>query len=196
MMKRRILVAATLVALILSMVVVPTARPLATAMAQSEPPSPELFADPPAQTEALLLDGIGPEDQWVIRSRFVAVNYGVLSPQTGSVTLNLFPDASFEATLESSTVPDPEQPDRFIWRGVLNGILAKRPRHGRRWVYSIALVIFAILALEEFKPLWGASEYYDTFDVLASGFGSLVAIVFYEIAGRTSRGRQPVNVPG
>ncbi|HSN77732.1 MAG TPA: M12 family metallo-peptidase, partial [Anaerolineae bacterium] len=121
MMKRRILVAATLVALILSMVVVPTARPLATAMAQSEPPSPELFADPPAQTEALLLNGNGPEDQWVIRSRFVAVNYGVLSPQTGSVTLNLFPDASFDATLESSTVPDPENPERFIWRGVLDG---------------------------------------------------------------------------
>ena len=77
----------------------------------------------------------------------------------------------------------------------VNGILAKKPRHGRRWVYSIALVIFAILALEEFKPIWGASEYYDTLDVLASGFGSLVAIILYEIARRTSKGRQSVNDP-
>ncbi len=77
----------------------------------------------------------------------------------------------------------------------VNGILAKKPKHGRLWMYLIACLVFAILALEEFKPIWGASEYYDTFDVLASGLGSFVAIILYEIAGRTSRGRQSGNAP-
>ena len=77
-----------------------------------------------------------------------------------------------------------------------NPILAKKPKHGRMWMYLMACLVFAILALEEFKPIWGASEYYDTWDVLASGFGSFVAIILYEIARRTSRGRQSVNVPG
>jgi hypothetical protein len=76
-----------------------------------------------------------------------------------------------------------------------NAILAKKPRHGRMWMYLIALLVFAILALEEFRPIWGASEYYDTFDVLASGFGSLVAIILYEVAGRTSKGWRSVNAP-
>jgi hypothetical protein len=78
----------------------------------------------------------------------------------------------------------------------VNAILAKKPKHGRMWMYLIACLVFALLALEEFKPIWRASEYYDTFDVLASGLGSLVAIILYEIAGRTSKGRQSVNVPG
>ena len=77
-----------------------------------------------------------------------------------------------------------------------NAILAKKPTHGRLWMYLIACLVFAILALEEFTPLWGASEYYDTFDVLASGFGSFVAIVLYEMARRTSRDRASVNLPG
>jgi len=75
----------------------------------------------------------------------------------------------------------------------VNAILAKKPKHGRRWICLTAFLVFAILALEEFKPIWGASEYYDTFDVLASGFGSFVAIILYEIVGRTNKGRQSVN---
>ena len=38
------------------------------------------------------------------------------------MTLNLFLDASYPATLESSTVPDPADPTRFIWHGTLDGI--------------------------------------------------------------------------
>ena len=76
----------------------------------------------------------------------------------------------------------------------VNGILAKKPRHGRMWMCLVAGVVFAILALEEFKPMWGASKYYDTLDVWASGLGSFVAIILYEIAGRTSNRRQSVDV--
>jgi len=76
----------------------------------------------------------------------------------------------------------------------VNAILVKKPKHGRMWTYLTACIVFAILALEEFKPIWGASKYYDTFDVWASGFGSFVAIISYEIVGRTSKGRQSANV--
>jgi hypothetical protein len=76
-----------------------------------------------------------------------------------------------------------------------NPILAKKPKHGRRWMYLMAGLVFALLALEEFKPIWGASEYYDTFDIWASGFGSSVAIILYEMARRTSEGRQSANLP-
>ncbi|MFC2173905.1 hypothetical protein ACFLU6_14965 [Acidobacteriota bacterium] len=66
----------------------------------------------------------------------------------------------------------------------VNAILVKKPKHGRRWIYLIAFLVFAILTLEEFKPIWGASTHYDSFDVLASGFGSFVAIIIYEIEVR------------
>jgi hypothetical protein len=69
----------------------------------------------------------------------------------------------------------------------VNPILAKKPKHGRMWIYLIAFLVFAILALEEFTSIWGASKHYDTFDVVASGFGSFVAIILYEMVGRTSK---------
>jgi len=76
----------------------------------------------------------------------------------------------------------------------VNGIVAKKPKHGRMWMYLTACIVFAILALEEFRPTWGASTYCDTLDVLASGLGSLVAIIVYEILTRMSEGRQSVTV--
>lgn len=76
----------------------------------------------------------------------------------------------------------------------VNAILARKPKHGRRWIYLVAFLVFAILALEEFKPIWGASTHYDSFDVLASGLGSFMAIILYEIVERRSKGRQ--SIPG
>jgi hypothetical protein len=76
----------------------------------------------------------------------------------------------------------------------VNAVLAKKPKYGRMLIWLIAFLVFATLAIEEFKPIWGASQVYDTFDVLASGFGSLVAIILYEIVGRTGKGRHSVTV--
>ncbi|GAG53255.1 unnamed protein product, partial [marine sediment metagenome] len=44
-----------------------------------------------------------------------------------------------------------------------------------------SLLVFAILTIEEFKPIWGASTHYDSFDIFASGLGSLLAVLTFEL---------------
>lgn len=63
----------------------------------------------------------------------------------------------------------------------VNGILVRKPKRGRLIVYASSFVVFTILAIEELKPMWGASAYYDPFDILASGLGSLLAVSTFEI---------------
>ncbi len=67
---------------------------------------------------------------------------------------------------------------------VINPIMIKKPKYSRRLVYVSSLLVFAILTLEEFRPLWGASTQFDWFDVLASGLGCSIAIISYEIIER------------
>ena len=62
----------------------------------------------------------------------------------------------------------------------VNGAVAMQPKHSRFLVYLGSLLVFAILTVEEVKPMWGASTVYDMLDIIASGAGSLLAIVTYE----------------
>jgi len=48
-------------------------------------------------------------------------------------------------------------------------------------IYVVSILVFIILTIEELKPMWGASTQYDLFDILASGLGSLLAILTFEI---------------
>ncbi len=48
-------------------------------------------------------------------------------------------------------------------------------------IYMTSIIVFLILTIEELKPMWGASTQYDLFDILASGLGSLFAILTFEI---------------
>jgi hypothetical protein len=48
-------------------------------------------------------------------------------------------------------------------------------------VYTSAIVIFMVLMTEEFYPLWGASEQYDIYDIFASGIGSVLSIITFEV---------------
>jgi hypothetical protein len=48
-------------------------------------------------------------------------------------------------------------------------------------IYITSIIVFSILTIEEIKPIWGASTQYDLFDILASGLGSLLAILTFEI---------------
>jgi len=73
---------------------------------------------------------------------------------------------------------------------IVNPILTRKPNHGRRWVYFSSFLVFLILTIEEFKPIWGASTYLDYYDIGASGLGSFLAIVSYEIIARRDRNRQ------
>ena len=63
----------------------------------------------------------------------------------------------------------------------VSAVLIRKLKNGRVIVYVFSLLVFAILLIEELKPMWGASTYYDTFDIIASGVGSTLAIITYEL---------------
>lgn len=68
----------------------------------------------------------------------------------------------------------------LICLAFVNAILIRKPKFGRLIIYSSALIVFIVLTMEEIKPMWGASTYYDIFDILASGIGSILAILTFE----------------
>jgi hypothetical protein len=76
----------------------------------------------------------------------------------------------------------------IISLAVVNGVLLRQPKHARLFVYLSSALVFVILTVEEILPMWGASTYYDTFDILASGLGSLLSVLFFELLFRK---RQP-----
>jgi len=75
----------------------------------------------------------------------------------------------------------------------VNAVMIKKPKYGRPIVYISSLLVFVILTIEELKPMWGASTHYDSFDILASGLGSLLSILTFELINliRKNRGSNP-----
>ncbi len=63
----------------------------------------------------------------------------------------------------------------------VSAVLIRKFKHGRLFVYTFSIAVFAILMVEEFKPMWGASTHYDTFDIIASAVGSIITIITYEL---------------
>jgi len=63
----------------------------------------------------------------------------------------------------------------------VNAILIRKPKYGRMFVFISSLLVFVILTIEELKPMWGASTHYDSYDILASGIGSLLSILTFEL---------------
>lgn len=68
---------------------------------------------------------------------------------------------------------------------IVNAVLIKKPKHGKLFTYTGSILIFIILTIEKLKPMWGASTHYDSFDIIASGIGSLLAILTYELIKRS-----------
>jgi hypothetical protein len=62
-------------------------------------------------------------------------------------------------------------------------ILANRLsiRKARLIFYTIAILVFIVLTFEEINPFVDASETYDPFDIIASGLGSVIAVLSFEI---------------
>jgi len=62
-------------------------------------------------------------------------------------------------------------------------ILAKKIeiKKARIIFYSVSILVFFILSIEEVSPMLGASTQYDLFDILASGIGSILAILTFEL---------------
>jgi hypothetical protein len=63
---------------------------------------------------------------------------------------------------------------------IVNGVWIRKPKFGRPIVYGLALIITAVLVHEEFKSIWGASTYFDAYDIVGSLTGSLLAVLTYE----------------
>ena len=62
-------------------------------------------------------------------------------------------------------------------------ILAKKieTKKAKIIFYVISILVFIILTIEELKPFVSASKTYDIYDILASGLGSLLAILTFEL---------------
>ena len=69
----------------------------------------------------------------------------------------------------------------------VNAVLIRKPQNGRLIVYVGSVLVFIILAIEEIMPIWGASTYYDPFDILASGLGSILSIITFELMVRNTK---------
>ena len=54
-------------------------------------------------------------------------------------------------------------------------------KKSRVFIYSISLFVFLVLTFEELKPFVNASKTYDIYDIIASGLGSITAIITFEI---------------
>jgi hypothetical protein len=63
----------------------------------------------------------------------------------------------------------------------VSAVLIRKFKHGRLIVYASSIAVFAILLIEELNPMWGASMYYDIFDIIASAVGSTFTIITYEL---------------
>ena len=63
---------------------------------------------------------------------------------------------------------------------VVNPVLIRQPQFGRLIVYVLSFVVMAILIVEEFISIWGASTHFDIYDIIGSVIGSLLAILTYE----------------
>jgi len=63
----------------------------------------------------------------------------------------------------------------------VSAVLIRKLKHARLIIYLWSFAVFAILMIEELKPMWGASTQYDAFDIIASGAGSALAILTYEL---------------
>jgi len=48
-------------------------------------------------------------------------------------------------------------------------------------LYSTSILVFVILTIEELKPFVSASTTFDIYDIIASGLGSFIAILTYEV---------------
>ena len=63
----------------------------------------------------------------------------------------------------------------------VNAVVTIEPQNGRLIVYMGSLFVFVVLTIEELNSFWGASTHYDPIDIIASGLGSLLAVLTFEL---------------
>ena len=119
------------------------------------------------------------------RKKVIAVNALLVAALFGLVSLNkeiLRPALNDSDLLKILTGCFPNFIAAYlISLAFVSAVLIRKFKHGRLLVYSGSIAVFAILTMEELKPMWGANTYYDIFDIVASGVGSTLAILTYEL---------------
>jgi len=124
-----------------------------------------------------------------LKSRILGINTVLLSALFGLVYLNkkfIRPRFEYEPVAGVLTGCFPNFLAAFIISlFIVTPVLIRKLESGRLFVYAGSCFVFIILTVEEFKPMWGASETYDPWDVMASGVGSLFAIGVFELLERT-----------
>jgi len=126
------------------------------------------------------------------KARLLGTNLLLISALFGLVTLNkevLRPVSVDSIIARTITGFFPNFIAAFlISLAIVNGVLFRNPKFGRILVYLGSALIFMTLMVEEFKPMWGASTHYDPWDIVASGVGSILAILTFEIITSARKG--------
>ncbi len=119
------------------------------------------------------------------RKKVIAINAILIAALFGLVSLNkeiIRPAMNNSSLMKILTGCFPNFIAAYlISLAFVSAVLIRKFKHGRLKVYSGSIAVFAILMIEELKPIWGASTYYDIFDIIASGVGSTLAIFTYEL---------------
>jgi len=115
----------------------------------------------------------------------LAVNAAILAALFGLVSLNkeyIRPALSYSPLLRILTGCFPNFIAAFLISSVgISAVLIKKLKRGRTIVYTCSIAVSVILIIEEFKPMWGASEHFDIYDIIASLTGSILAIITFEL---------------
>jgi len=126
-----------------------------------------------------------PESKLKSRTRTIGLNLFIIAALFGLVSLNketLRPMSIHSEFASTITGCFPNFIAAYlISLAYVNAALSKQSKNSRLIAILSSTVIFIILTIEELKPMWGASTYYDPWDIAASGVGSLLAILTFEL---------------
>ena len=106
----------------------------------------------------------------------VSLNKGILRPEFSHISFISILTGSFPNFIAAY----------MISLAFVNAVLIRKPKNDRIVVYISSVLVFTILAIEEINPIWGASTYYDPLDILASGLGSILSIITFELMTRNA----------
>lgn len=126
-----------------------------------------------------------PESKLKSRTRTIGLNLFIIAALFGLVSLNketLRPMSIHSEFASTITGCFPNFIAAYlISLAFVNAALSKQSKNSRLIVVLSSTVIFIILSIEELRPMWGASTHYDPWDIAASGVGSLLAILTFEL---------------
>jgi len=126
-----------------------------------------------------------PESKLKSRTRTIGLNLFIIAALFGLVSLNketLRPMSIHSEFASTITGCFPNFIAAYlISLAYVNAALSKQSKNSRLIAILSSTVIFIILTIEELKPMWGASTHYDPWDIAASGVGSLLAILTFEL---------------